>query len=194
MPFADIEETDDAWVIEAELPGVDRKDVNVELRDSELIISGEIKEKERKGVLRRRRADVPASSSTASRFPAKPTRRRSRRTCTTACSRCACPSRKGATAAHRGQGGLSWSPRLRQRRLSGRSRWRRSGQALVRELSFRDFDEAMAFVERVAEVGGGSPAPPRHLHPRLQPRAVDGRKPTARRNHACRAASRGQGR
>ena len=53
MPVTDIEETDDAWVIEAELPGVDRKDVNVEMRDSELIISGEIKEKERKGVLRR---------------------------------------------------------------------------------------------------------------------------------------------
>jgi HSP20 family protein len=54
MPLADIEETEDAWVIEADLPSVDRKDVNVELRDSELIISGDIKEKERKGVLRRR--------------------------------------------------------------------------------------------------------------------------------------------
>ena len=39
MPLADIEETEDAWVIEADLPSVDRKDVNVELRDSELIIS-----------------------------------------------------------------------------------------------------------------------------------------------------------
>ena len=53
MPITDIEETDDAWVIEAELPGVDRKDVNVEMRDSELIISGDIEEKERKGGLRR---------------------------------------------------------------------------------------------------------------------------------------------
>ena len=53
MPVTDIEETDDAWVVEAELPGVDRKDVNVEMRDSELIVSGDIKEKERKGVLRR---------------------------------------------------------------------------------------------------------------------------------------------
>jgi HSP20 family protein len=53
VPQADIEETEDAWVIEAEVPGVDRKDVNVELRDSELIITGEIKEKERKGILRR---------------------------------------------------------------------------------------------------------------------------------------------
>ena len=54
VPMADIEETDDAWVIEAEVPGVDRKDVNVEMHDSELTISGEIKEKERKGKLRRR--------------------------------------------------------------------------------------------------------------------------------------------
>ena len=54
MPLADIEENDDAWVIEAELPGVDRKDINVELREGELLITGEIKEKERKGVVRRR--------------------------------------------------------------------------------------------------------------------------------------------
>jgi HSP20 family protein len=54
IPVTDIEETEDAWVIEAEVPGVDRDDVNVELRDSELVITGEIKEKERKGILRRR--------------------------------------------------------------------------------------------------------------------------------------------
>lgn len=28
--------------------------------------------------------------------------------------------------------------------------WRQTGEALVRELSFRDFDEALAFVDRVA--------------------------------------------
>jgi HSP20 family protein len=54
VPPADIEETDDAWIVEAELPSVDRKHVNVELHDYELVISGEIIEKERKGVLRRR--------------------------------------------------------------------------------------------------------------------------------------------
>jgi HSP20 family protein len=54
VPQADIEETDDAWVVEAEVPGVDRKDVNVELRDGELVITGEIKQKERKGIVRRR--------------------------------------------------------------------------------------------------------------------------------------------
>jgi HSP20 family protein len=52
-PFVDIEETDDAYVIEAELPGVKREDVDIELIGNELTISGEIKERERKGILRR---------------------------------------------------------------------------------------------------------------------------------------------
>jgi HSP20 family protein len=53
-PLVDVEETEDAWIVEAELPGVKKKDVNVEMRDNELVISGEIKERERKGILRRR--------------------------------------------------------------------------------------------------------------------------------------------
>jgi HSP20 family protein len=53
-PPVDIEETEDAWKIEAELPGVDRKDVKVDVQGNELTISGEIKERERKGILRRR--------------------------------------------------------------------------------------------------------------------------------------------
>jgi HSP20 family protein len=50
----DIEQGEDAWIVEAELPGVDPKDVSVELNESELAITGEIKERERKGILRRR--------------------------------------------------------------------------------------------------------------------------------------------
>jgi HSP20 family protein len=53
VPAVDIEETDEAFVVEAELPGVKRKDVNVELQNNELRIHGEIKERERKGILRR---------------------------------------------------------------------------------------------------------------------------------------------
>jgi HSP20 family protein len=53
-PPVDIEETEDAWVVEAEVPGVKRDDVHVELRDNELRISGEVKERERVGILRRR--------------------------------------------------------------------------------------------------------------------------------------------
>ena len=52
-PLVDVEETDDAWVLEAELPGVRREDVNVEYRDGELRIGGEVQERERKGTLRR---------------------------------------------------------------------------------------------------------------------------------------------
>jgi HSP20 family protein len=53
-PVVDVEESEDSWIVEAELPGVKKKDINVEMRDSELEISGEIKERERKGILRRR--------------------------------------------------------------------------------------------------------------------------------------------
>jgi HSP20 family protein len=53
-PLADIEETDDAYTIEVELPGVKKSDVSIELVGQRVIISGEQREKERKGVIRRR--------------------------------------------------------------------------------------------------------------------------------------------
>jgi HSP20 family protein len=53
VPAADLEETDDAYVLELEVPGVKKEDVNIELRDNEVRVTGEIKEKERSGVLRR---------------------------------------------------------------------------------------------------------------------------------------------
>jgi HSP20 family protein len=52
-PLADIEETDDAYLIEIDVPGVKRDDINIELNDRELSITGEYKERERTGVLRR---------------------------------------------------------------------------------------------------------------------------------------------
>jgi HSP20 family protein len=54
VPLVDIEETDDAWIVEAELPGVRREDVDVEVRGNELSITAAITEREREGVLRRR--------------------------------------------------------------------------------------------------------------------------------------------
>ena len=54
IPFADIEETESAWIVEAEVPGVRREDINVELRDGELVISGDVKQRERTGRVRRR--------------------------------------------------------------------------------------------------------------------------------------------
>jgi HSP20 family protein len=52
-PFVDIEEEDDAYVLDVDLPGVKREDVNIEQVGNELLISGELKERERKGILRR---------------------------------------------------------------------------------------------------------------------------------------------
>jgi HSP20 family protein len=54
VPVADLEETDDAYIIEVELPGVNKKDIDVSLSGRRLTIAGERKEKERTGVLRRR--------------------------------------------------------------------------------------------------------------------------------------------
>ena len=53
-PAVDVEETDDAYVVEAELPGVRREDVQVEASSGVLTITGEFKERERTGILRRR--------------------------------------------------------------------------------------------------------------------------------------------
>ncbi len=51
-PAVDIEETDTAYVLEADLPGVKKNDVTVELTNNVLSIHGELKERERVGVLR----------------------------------------------------------------------------------------------------------------------------------------------
>ncbi|MEU0094846.1 Hsp20/alpha crystallin family protein [Kribbella sp. NPDC006257] len=48
----DIEETDDAYVVEIDLPGVTRDDVTLEWNDRELTIRGEFKQRERKGFFR----------------------------------------------------------------------------------------------------------------------------------------------
>jgi HSP20 family protein len=53
-PPVDIEEKDDAYVVEAELPGVKREDVNIELVGNQLSITGEIKERKREGIVRKR--------------------------------------------------------------------------------------------------------------------------------------------
>ena len=53
-PLADVEETDDSYVVEIDLPGVKRDEVDVHLTDRQLTVSGEVKEKERTGILRRR--------------------------------------------------------------------------------------------------------------------------------------------
>lgn len=56
VPLADVSETDDAYTVEVELPGVRKDQVNVELSDRELLISGEIPEPQEEGGQRRRRS------------------------------------------------------------------------------------------------------------------------------------------
>jgi HSP20 family protein len=54
VPLADISETDDAYLVEMDLPGISREDVDIEVVGNELTISGEIKQKEREGIFRKR--------------------------------------------------------------------------------------------------------------------------------------------
>ena len=54
LPAADVSETDASYVVEIELPGVRRKDVDVELDGNELVVTGEVKETKREGLRRRR--------------------------------------------------------------------------------------------------------------------------------------------
>ena len=59
VPLADLSETDDAYVIKAELPGVNKDQVNIQLQDRELVINGEIPEPEEKRQRQRQRQPPP---------------------------------------------------------------------------------------------------------------------------------------
>lgn len=61
VPLADVEESDDAYIVDVELPGVRRDDVTIEIADGQLSITGERRERQRVGLLRR-------STRTAGRF------------------------------------------------------------------------------------------------------------------------------
>ena len=70
---ADIEETDDSYVVEIDLPGVAPEDLNLELQDNQLRISGEIKDRETKAWCGARPAGS-VSSSTSLPCPGRSTR------------------------------------------------------------------------------------------------------------------------
>lgn len=57
-PPADVEESDDAYTVEIELPGVKREDLDIEVSGRRVSVRGERKEKERAGILRRRERTV----------------------------------------------------------------------------------------------------------------------------------------
>jgi HSP20 family molecular chaperone IbpA len=52
-PPVDIEETDDAYIVDIDLPNVNPEDVTLEMRGEELRISGEHPQRDRSGVVRR---------------------------------------------------------------------------------------------------------------------------------------------
>jgi HSP20 family protein len=53
-PLADVYETEDAYLVEIEVPGIKREDIDLQIVANELTISGEFKERERAGWLRSR--------------------------------------------------------------------------------------------------------------------------------------------
>ncbi|MEV5555692.1 Hsp20/alpha crystallin family protein [Nonomuraea wenchangensis] len=53
-PVAETEETSEAYVVRAELPGLRRDEINVEVEGNELRVSGEVSEEERGPKLKRR--------------------------------------------------------------------------------------------------------------------------------------------
>jgi HSP20 family protein len=58
VPLADVSETDDAYLVEVDLPGVKSKDINIEVVGNELRITGDVRQTERKGLLRRKQRRV----------------------------------------------------------------------------------------------------------------------------------------
>jgi HSP20 family protein len=58
MPTGDVIETDGAYIVEIELPGVRSEDVDVQLNGNELVVAGELKERKCEGLFRRRRRRV----------------------------------------------------------------------------------------------------------------------------------------
>lgn len=53
-PLADVEETAGTYLVETELPGIRRDDVDIEIAGRRVTVRGERKEKERSGILRKR--------------------------------------------------------------------------------------------------------------------------------------------
>lgn len=46
-PLADVSETEDSYIVEAEVPGMRKDDIDIQMSGSELVIAGEIRQEER---------------------------------------------------------------------------------------------------------------------------------------------------
>jgi HSP20 family molecular chaperone IbpA len=107
-PLADLEETDDTYLLEVELPGIKKKDINIEVEDRLLVISGKWTEKERTGWLRRQtrswgrfRHEVVLLDEVV--LPDQLTKTTSKPSSTTACCRCGYPRVDRSAPPHRRQ-------------------------------------------------------------------------------------------
>ena len=58
VPLADVEETPEAYLVEIELAGVKKGDLDIEIAGRRLIVAGERKERQRRGILRTRERTV----------------------------------------------------------------------------------------------------------------------------------------
>jgi len=69
-PIAETEEAEDAYLVRAELPGMKREDVQIELSGNELCISGEVDQEQHENTLKRRsgrfsyRMSLPSDADT----------------------------------------------------------------------------------------------------------------------------------
>ncbi|GAB0104754.1 Hsp20/alpha crystallin family protein [Nocardia sp. JMUB6875] len=54
MPPADLTETDDAYLVQVDVPGVRQDDIEIELFGAELRVRGEVKQVEKEGIFRHR--------------------------------------------------------------------------------------------------------------------------------------------
>lgn len=57
-PPVDIEETTDAYLVEIELPGINKNDLTIQIADRRLNITGEREDKQRVGIMRRRERHI----------------------------------------------------------------------------------------------------------------------------------------
>lgn len=58
-PAADLSETNDAYIVDVNLPGVPREGISIEIHGEDLVITGEFKDPERAGTLAIRRRARP---------------------------------------------------------------------------------------------------------------------------------------
>ena len=72
-PFADLLEDDKSYIVEAEVPGMSKDDINIQVSGNELIISGKVEEQEKEGCAPTGGCAATGSSNTARCCPGRST-------------------------------------------------------------------------------------------------------------------------